>query len=126
MRRTSARAVSSGDGAIPRPEITKMMIELARRQSQESRQQHASSYGKRKDRPGKVTRAGSKKLQPNLLLTSHEGKFVRSDDLAVQRAGDERIALGFASFSVSNCHAVDFEGAADSAFVVGFRFDEIG
>ena len=61
-----------------------------------------------------------------LLLAGVGEKFVGANHLAMQGAGDERVALDFAGFGVGDGYAIDFESAPHGALVVGFGFLEIG
>src|SRR6266436_2825480 len=49
-----------------------------------------------------------------------------ADDLAVERAGNQRVALDIALFCAGDGDAVDLQGAAKGALVIRFGFGEIG
>jgi len=87
---------------------------------------HAPTWPKKKPARGHYPSRLEEVPSRNLLLAGHEGELIRSDDLAMQRAGDERVALGLARLGIGNRHAIDFEGASNGAFVVGFGFHEVG
>ncbi len=53
-------------------------------------------------------------------------ELIGADDLAVKGAGDQGVALNEAFFGTGDGDAVDFEGAAEGALVIGFGFGEIG
>jgi len=46
--------------------------------------------------------------------------------LAVVRAGDQGVGFDYAFFGACDGDAVDVEGTAEGAFVIGFGFGEIG
>jgi hypothetical protein len=60
-----------------------------------------------------------------LLLARVGEKLFHTDDLAVQRAGDQRFALDLAPFGVSNRDVIDFQRFANGALVIGTGLNQI-
>src|SRR5207245_7109637 len=67
-----------------------------------------------------------KNVRDWLLLVGVGEKFLGADNLAVQGAGDERLAFHFAGLGVGDSHSVDLQCAPYRALVVGSRFDQVG
>jgi hypothetical protein len=53
-------------------------------------------------------------------------EVVCSHDLSVKSSRDQSFALDFAGLGIGDGDVVDFEGAAEGAFVIGFGFFEVG
>src|SRR5208282_6643472 len=53
-------------------------------------------------------------------------ELLGADDLAVESAGDQGVALDEALLCAGDGDAVDFEGAAEGALVISFGFGEVG
>jgi len=67
-----------------------------------------------------------KRCLAGLLLAGVGEKFIGANDLTMQGTGNERIAIGLAGLCIGDRDAIDFQSAADGAFVVGLGFHEIG
>src|SRR5215471_8982855 len=66
-----------------------------------------------------------RKLRNRLLLTSVGEELVHANHLAMHCAGDKSLALDLAGEGLCDSDAIDLEGAAKSALIVGFVFFKI-
>src|SRR5216684_2352965 len=80
----------------------------------------------KKKRPGRRCPGRLEEGVSELLLASVEKEFLSAYDLAVQGAGNERLAIGFAGLGVGNSNLIDFQRTPDSALVIGLGFGEVG
>ena len=63
------------------------------------------------------------RLPPSIAQTLED--LVCTDDLSMESARDQRFAFDLAVLAVRDSDAVDLEGAADGALIVGLGFHEI-
>src|SRR5216684_3440182 len=75
---------------------------------------------------GVAIRVRPNKFLTRLLLAGVEGEFLGANHLAVQGAGNERFAFGFAGLGIGDGDLIDLERAPDSALVIGLGFGEVG
>src|SRR5580704_11924421 len=61
-----------------------------------------------------------------LLLAGVGENILRANHTAMQRSRDEGFAFDFAALGIGDSDVVDVQGAAQSAFIVGFSLFEIG
>ncbi len=90
------------------------------------RKRELAEARREKKRPGPRCPGRLEEGVSELLLAGVERKFLRADHLAVQGAGNERLALGFAGLGVGDGDLIDFQRASDGALVIGLGFGEVG
>src|SRR5882762_6583107 len=79
-----------------------------------------------KNRPGRKRPGRQYCTLLKLLLAGVVGKLFCPDHLAVQRAGNERLACRLSSLAIGDGNAIGFEGAPDGALVIGLGFGKVG
>src|SRR4029077_70036 len=70
--------------------------------------------------------AHSPRTESLLLSVTIREQILRADHLAVQCARNQSIAVDFAGLGIGDSDVVDLQRAAESAFVIGFGFFQVG
>ncbi len=92
----------------------------------EEKSEPNGTWAEQKNRPGRKRPGRQDCTLLKLLLAGVVGKLFCPDYLAVQRAGNERLARRLSSLAVGDGDAIGFEGAPDGALVIGLGFGEVG
>src|SRR5467141_685399 len=70
--------------------------------------------------------AHSPRTESLFLSVAIREQILRADHLAVQCARNQSIAVDFAGLGIGDSDVVDLQRAAESAFVIGFGFFQVG